>query len=391
MTESGVLLHYLRLCVWPHPLRGAYDEGIVRDLGAALPAMLVLTALFAGTVWQWRQRPWLGWLGALFFLLLGPTSSVMPIVTEVAAERRMYLPMLSVLVPVALLASRLAPVPAMRWTLGALVVVPSILATRTHVRTYADERSFWTAAGFESGTSDRSLVASMILGAQARLAHEEGRPGDALALLEQAMQCEAVMDRTRLLYGRYLQAAGRLAEAEVVLRDMIELDPTLAAPRALLAFVLVAQHEAAMARGQAGPSDPRLVEAVNLASSARSAVEDPATLNTLGMALSRQGRLPEAEGVLREALRLDPDLLDAKKSLGAVLCFGGRTSEGVALLQQVADARPKEVSLRLAIAHAHMQTGNLAAAEATLQEVLRVSPDHPAALQLLDQLRGGGR
>jgi tetratricopeptide (TPR) repeat protein len=39
------------------------------------------------------RRPSLGFLGAWFIITLAPTTSVVPIVTEVGAERRMYLPL----------------------------------------------------------------------------------------------------------------------------------------------------------------------------------------------------------------------------------------------------------------------------------------------------------
>ena len=44
-----------------------------------------------------RAHP-LGFLGAWFFLILAPTSSVLPMSVEVAAERRMYLPLAAVVV-----------------------------------------------------------------------------------------------------------------------------------------------------------------------------------------------------------------------------------------------------------------------------------------------------
>ena len=39
--------------------------------------------------------PRLGFLGVWFFLTLAPTSSILPIATEVGAERRMYLPLMA--------------------------------------------------------------------------------------------------------------------------------------------------------------------------------------------------------------------------------------------------------------------------------------------------------
>ena len=61
-----------------------------------LPGLL-LTALLAATVWGLMRRSPAAFAGAWFFLILAPTSSVFPIVTEVAAEHRMYLPLAGVI------------------------------------------------------------------------------------------------------------------------------------------------------------------------------------------------------------------------------------------------------------------------------------------------------
>ena len=49
-----------------------------------LPTILIL-ALLAGTIVLLMYRPKWGFLGACFFLLLAPTSSVLPIISEVVA------------------------------------------------------------------------------------------------------------------------------------------------------------------------------------------------------------------------------------------------------------------------------------------------------------------
>jgi hypothetical protein len=61
-----------------------------------LPAVL-LAALLAATVWGLARRSPAAFAGAWFFLILAPSSSVLPIVTEVAAEHRMYLPVAGVI------------------------------------------------------------------------------------------------------------------------------------------------------------------------------------------------------------------------------------------------------------------------------------------------------
>jgi hypothetical protein len=64
MTQAPVVVHSARLALWPHPLRGAYDWPVVRELGPVLlPGALIVGALVV-TVLLWRRRPWCGWLGA---------------------------------------------------------------------------------------------------------------------------------------------------------------------------------------------------------------------------------------------------------------------------------------------------------------------------------------
>src|SRR5262249_30385694 len=52
----------------------------------------------------WRS-PKIGFLGAWFFMILAPTSSVIPVATQTIAEHRMYLPLAAVLTTVVTLAS----------------------------------------------------------------------------------------------------------------------------------------------------------------------------------------------------------------------------------------------------------------------------------------------
>src|SRR5207302_420989 len=84
--------HYLRLTFWPASLVLDYEDWPVAGSAATwLPQALAIVALLGATIVALRRWPPLGFLGAFFFLLLAPSSSVLPIVTEIAAERRMYL------------------------------------------------------------------------------------------------------------------------------------------------------------------------------------------------------------------------------------------------------------------------------------------------------------
>ena len=94
-TQCKALVLYLKLVVWPWPLVIHHHIPYLRTIGAAWPWVVPIVAVGIGTlVLLWRNRP-LGFLGAWVFVILSPTL-VVPIVTEVAAERRMYLPLVAI-------------------------------------------------------------------------------------------------------------------------------------------------------------------------------------------------------------------------------------------------------------------------------------------------------
>lgn len=98
LNQASMLARYLRLTFWPESLVAFYGWPQPLTLGEVLPQATLIVALLALTVFALLRAPKLGYLGAWFFLLLAPTSSVIPITTEVGAERRMYLPLLALVV-----------------------------------------------------------------------------------------------------------------------------------------------------------------------------------------------------------------------------------------------------------------------------------------------------
>jgi tetratricopeptide (TPR) repeat protein len=91
-SEFGVILHYLRLTFWPAGLCLDYDWPTARSAADIAPGAIVVGILLAATVWALVRRPMWGFAGAWFFLVLAPTSSIMPI-KDLAFEHRMYLPL----------------------------------------------------------------------------------------------------------------------------------------------------------------------------------------------------------------------------------------------------------------------------------------------------------
>lgn len=97
LNQAVMLVHYLRLAVWPRDLVLNYGRPVSLTLQAVAPYALLMVALVLLTIVLWATRRSLGFLGVWFFMTLAPTTLV-PIATEVGAERRMYLPVIALIV-----------------------------------------------------------------------------------------------------------------------------------------------------------------------------------------------------------------------------------------------------------------------------------------------------
>ena len=154
LTQPGVILHYVRLAFWPRPLVLDYFWPVARSAAEVLPGMIVVCGLAAATVYALKIRPRLGFLGVWFFLILAPTSSVLP-VADIAFEHRMYLP-LAAIVTLAVLAGHAGvkrAFDALRWpanclsavffSLAALIVFALAAMTWQRNKDYESEFSIW--------------------------------------------------------------------------------------------------------------------------------------------------------------------------------------------------------------------------------------------------------
>ncbi len=100
-TQPGVIWHYLRLAVWPHPLVLDYVWPVAKTARAILLPALGLLLLLGLAVWGLWRKSVLGFWGAWFFVILAPSSSFIPI-ADLAFEHRMYLPLAAPIVMVVL-------------------------------------------------------------------------------------------------------------------------------------------------------------------------------------------------------------------------------------------------------------------------------------------------
>jgi protein O-mannosyl-transferase len=176
LTQPGVILHYLRLAIWPAGQRFDYsDWGVVRSadwpsLRAALPAVAVVAAAAVATVvGTIRRRPW-GFLGVAFFLSLAPTSSLLP-VDAVANEHRMYLALAAVVAAAVLGAlaagRRLGATPRAAAIAAGAVVLLLVVATQLRNQVYTSIGGIWVDVFAKAPDNHRAnwMLASIFDGA----------------------------------------------------------------------------------------------------------------------------------------------------------------------------------------------------------------------------------
>jgi len=193
-TQTTIIVHYLKLCFWPSDLVIDYsDWPIARNLASWILPVLFLTVLFVGSIVSWKRHARLAFWGIWFFLILAPSSSFYPILTELAAERRMYLPFISVLIVIALLIdwilrktfSHLPFKSAQRpvkWGFGICLVV--LLTFLTYQRSFAYD----THAGIWKDTVDKRPENKRAYYNLGKILQEEGKYDEALSNYSKALE-----------------------------------------------------------------------------------------------------------------------------------------------------------------------------------------------------------
>jgi len=307
MNQCVVVLDYLRLVVWPHPL--VFDYGYPQALSFAqvAPRALLLGALVAGAVIALVRRPHIGFPAAWVFILLAPTSTVVPIITEVGAERRMYLPLAGAMVLAVVLGlsliERVVRSDARRWvgiTLLLALAVSSAGTTASRNRDYASAISIWSTAVDARPENHRAH------GNLGKALQKHGDLHDAVTHYRRALAIRPDYSEALNNLGGALLKLGRPDEAVEYFRRAVEAKPDYTNAHYNLATVL--------------QSERRLDEAVLHYREALRLMPDHArTHNNLGTALGSLGRLEQAAEHFREALRLDPDYDEARKNLALAL------------------------------------------------------------------------
>jgi hypothetical protein len=246
-TQGTVILRYFRLLFVPYGFTFDPDIRIVRDWRACLAWAVIIGA----TALLWKYHPHGRWFAA-GLVLLAPSSTIFP-AQDLAADRRVYLPMIAFAAFFGLLLSNIP-----KRAILILLAVGLIAVSFVRTQVWRTERTLWAEAVERSPKKLRPRI-----------------------LLARASDTEIALE--------ILNAAQVIAPndpnppLEKGLRLMEEKLPDLALPEFEHALTLA-------------PDDPKII-------------------NNLGVTLSHLGRRDSAIEAFRHALRINPCWSSARTNL----------------------------------------------------------------------------
>lgn len=399
MTQAGGILHYIRLTFWPADLVFDYGTTLARwSFGSFAAGVLVLAIAGYATASALRRQNAAAFGACAFFILLAPSSSVVPIASQVLAEHRMYL---ASALPILALVLVLRTLPG---ALPAMASVSVVLLILTHHRNeiYRTEHHLWLDTVIKRPENARAhhnlglahLQAGKIedaarhLTTAARLdpdvpdvhynlglvATRSGKRAEALEHYAQAIAREPRHARAHNNRGSLLLDENRPAEAADHFRAALQVQPAFAEAHQNLA-------EASLRR-----NDPRTA----LAHSREALQQNPRLEQahvTAGNAAAALGDLDTAERYFETALHRNRNDVRALSNLGNIYNQRGKSAAAIPLYERAIALQPEFVPARRNLALTLLQLGRLIEAETHLTAWSKLQPEDPQPRAALRRLQ----
>ena len=357
-TQCHALTHYLRLTFWPHPLVLDYGTGVVNSLGEVAGRFVFLLSLGLATLWALWKRPAIGFLGFVFFAVLAPTSSFVPVTTQTMAEHRMYLALAPLVLGVVLLLNR---APRFTGLIGAsLLAVAAGITSFNRNQDYRDAFTLWENTRALAPLNARAPIN---LGSLYAKQHDYTR---ALEQFQQAAEIAPNDMAARTGIANSLAGLNRVTEAIDIYRRVLAIKPDLHDAHYNLGKVLLEQNDVVGAIAH-------LTRATELKPSSTDA-----TYN-LGNALLASGRPADAAANYRKVLAADPDAIDARNNLGNALATLGHPDAAIGEYRIVLEKSPGHPRALINLGRAHALLGRTNDALACFQQAASAAPEIPEA------------
>jgi len=356
VEQCIMIVKYIGRVFWPASLIADYGHPEAPPLLEAAPYVVVLMLLLVGAALLFVRRPQFGFGAVWFFITLAPTSSFIPITTEVGAERRLYVPLAGLVAMV---------------IIGGYHVLGRVWKRRTESVARGEEgkrgwRWRWPLRG----------IVFILLGALAlRTVWRNSDYSSTVRIWQTVVDAVPTNYRAHNNIGTALVEVGRIDEAVEHYRRAIELRPRYADAHNHLGAALrrLGGFEEAVSEFRwALELDPSLAEAHY----------------NLGNAVGASGELGEAVRHYRQAIRLKGDYADALYNLGNTLVQLREFGEAAAMFQNVVDLEPADASAQFNLGVSLVNLGRSEEAVSVLKRAIELQPGHAKARVLLGDQYG---
>lgn len=348
------------LCLDHGDLKRPYLAGSDLVAATACGALIVLVLLLLGRTA--RRRPAVAFALFWFFLILAPTSSIVPIVTEWCAERRAYL--------------------AIAGPLGAFVATAVCMLYRS---------SDSVALREDDATAGRTKIAIAAVG----------------VLL---FACATLTAARALVY----------TDVVALWSDSVAQYPDVPRTHANLANMYFNQAQTLRSSDRAKAREIAESARTHYEIATRLDPTDHRMYYNLGLTLDLLDRDAEAEAAFRQSVQVKPDYVNGLRSLAGFLYDRRRPAEAVPLFDElvrleprnpewyfglglstlnsglwdrardsllvVVQAQPEHVESWFHLGRAYAELGDLSQSESALRRALQLSPQHAGAAKLLDRV-----
>ena len=366
LNQPSVILHYLRLAIWPHPLNFDYFWPVAKTWGQLLPGFLAIGGLLGLTLWALFRKPSIAFLSVFFFFILAPTSSVMPIL-DLAVEHRMYLPLVPVVIFIVFMVHgiiiKIKNMYKIKLSLNRIISILLVACTLsafgalTYLRNedYQNPADLWRDAVARAPKNPRAhhnyaftLAEAGYIDAAVRhydisiklapnmplflsnygtFLGKLGRYSEALPLLRLAVQLEPSNYKYIINLGALHWQKGSLDNAVTCFETAIEVNPRAPMSYYVLASVMLAKNNPRKAL-------ELIQKAVNLEP------DKPVFQYQLGLILLKLSDLPGARVAFQSAIRLDGNPESMNSEVGWAFHNHGMDHEAVSNLRHALSLKP---------------------------------------------------
>ncbi len=324
-AQGAVILGYLRLVVWPVDQSFDHAWSPAHHSTALLPSAVVIgAALVASIVGVWRKSV-LAWLGLTLFLVLAPSSGLVPL-SDFFVEHRMYLPLLPCVVAVVLgldaLSTHVVTVPETRRAvvLSLLVAVTAALTAASVRRNalYESRVGMWTDV---VAKSPHNVRAQFNLGLSLLDAGGSDLEQRALERFLTVVELNPEHGEAHTNVGTILYRRGEIERAERHYRAALG--------GASERFVFHNNHGTAlMELGRPADAVEAFERALDqLSREPEQEAEEPRLRNNLGVCRAHLDQAHSAIPHFERAVELDPTLAEAWANLVRTLAGDGRLAD----------------------------------------------------------------